>query len=133
MSDTTTLSLPERISQSIKTANDLLSESNQKLSQYEADDSQAAPVVDRALEKLASIQIHGQPVLPMERKDSIREAMNTKHGMAELFDQLVDILDKHKPEPKVASDLGAPARRQPVEPPREIRSFADLRSKNIRM
>ncbi len=108
--------LNERTLDTIKQAHDLVAglnsdvqEATDKVAAFEADTNAAAPIADQIIEKLSSIRVDGELIVAPHLKDDFRSAMNSKEGMADLMNQLADIVVKNDAGTKTAGELGGAA------------------------
>ena len=110
--------LQERTLETIKQAHDIIEslnieakEANVKVAAAEADATAAEPIADQIIEKLATVQIDGELIVAPHLRDDFRKVMSSKEGMADLMNQLTDILvnNSSDSEDKTASELGGAA------------------------
>ena len=109
-------SLQDRTIETIKQAHELLTETTseldkatQKLSHVEADDRDATPLREDIINKLASTRYQGEFLVPPHARNEYLEGTSTKHGMAQLASQLVDLLFRTSDTDKTATSLGEAA------------------------
>jgi len=108
--------LNERTLDTIKQAHDIIAglevsatEATSKVAAFEADTTAAAPIADQIIEKLSTIRVDGELIVAPQMKDDFRAAMNSKEGMADLMNQLADIVVKNDASSKTAGELGGAA------------------------
>lgn len=105
-----------RVTQTIKTAGDLLDAAQTELQAasgklaVEANDaSLSAPIAKAAIEKLASVMVEGEALVNPADIPSFLKSAETKHGLASILNDVVEVLAKHGAADKTASELGAPS------------------------
>lgn len=119
----------------VKESNDLLEQSlgelksaNNKIAQFNRDSSEAKPLIEQAVEKLASIKVDGTSFIDADEKQTFIDGMSTKHSVADVLNQVLDRFEKlasTSTNKKTASSLGeASDRPTPTGPP--VSGFAAL-------
>lgn len=107
----------DRVGEVIKSANDLLTESQEqlatateKLAAVDKDNEIAEPVCDKAFEKLCGLSIGGQKLIPDHLRSDWESHLKTKEGMASMIDQLTDVISgQTESQSKTAGELGGAA------------------------
>ena len=135
-------SLQSRTVATIKQAHELLTAqgtaletANEKIAAAAADDSVAFPLVDQIIDKLSSSRYDGEFLVPPEQRALYAEGYKTKEGMAQLADQLTDLLFRSKSADKTSAALGeaSDASDTHVDDRTASTGFGSLRSLSVRM
>jgi len=138
-SATKTATAQERTVELIKSAQVLLKEhesalksATDKISNYEADNKAAHPLVESLIEKMASTRVNGELLLDPQEKTAALTGLSSKLGVADVAVQLVDILAKvGESSSKNAADLGEAADVRDIGRP--LTGFGSLRSSSLQM
>lgn len=109
--------LGQRVVDTFKVASDLLESANAeieslrgKVASDEASTKAAKPVANAVVEKLAALIIDGEPLILANDLDRFRAQVTTKHGMAKLLSDIVDVLAARPAQSsKTAAELGSPS------------------------
>jgi hypothetical protein len=109
--------LGQRVVDTFKAASDLLESANaeidtlrDRVTKEAAADKAAKPIADAVVDKLASLVIDGEPLIFASDVDRFREQVRSKHGMAKLLADVVDILAARPAGgTKSAAELGSPS------------------------
>lgn len=141
MSQTTTktATAQERTVELIKSAQVLLKEheaalkvATDKISSYEADHKAALPLVEALIEKMSTTKVSGELLLDPNQKSRALSGLSSKLGVADVANQLVEILAKSgTTTSKNASELGEAADDRDFGRPTS--GFGSLRSSSLQM
>jgi len=137
--------LDQKVVNTIKTANLLLSEYETELSSVSTKLASQAKDIDAAnerlvglIDKLAAERVNNTQLIEPDMKDRYLDAVqSSKHACVDLMEELFGLLQKTASTGKTAGEgvLGAPS--DDVDPyadaDRQVSGFGSLRSKNIRM
>lgn len=107
--------LGQRVVDTFKVASDLLESANAeietlrtKVASAEASDKAAKPIANAVIDKLAALIIDGEPLVLPGDVDAFRKQVSTKHGMAGLLSDIVDVLASRPAQSsKTAAELGS--------------------------
>jgi len=106
-----------RVTQTIKTAGDLLDaaqtelqQAGSKIAAEKADTDLSSPIAKAAIEKLATLVIGGDSLVDPADLPSFFKSAETRHGLASILNDVVEVLAKHGSADKTASELGAPSK-----------------------
>jgi hypothetical protein len=133
-------SLQERTVATIKQAHEIMQSQLKEIKTYETkvsevtqDEKAAAPLIDTIIDKLATHKISGEFLVPPEMKSQYRRGAESKEGMAQIMDQVIDILIRETSGSKQSSALGGPAETPNVPASRPTSGFGSVPRRPIAM